>query len=242
MPQLVHFDLSKNEFTGQLPKYGRKQLPKLRSLFLEDNQLTGPIPKKWIALTSLEVVDAGYNTSVIAFDYAQAAVDRARELLGSQQRDMVELLCADATDLPIPTASIDATLDKGTLDAIFIAGTDMFYDSVRELGRVTAPSGVVVCISRVVPPETLLAAFGDATDLVRMHGLSALTLNLSKRRNANLLTTVEAAKDVVASHQLEWPENVKLDVVFDQSDQVRKMVSDLESNVFAAAGSMKNAR
>lgn len=44
-----------------MPKYGRKQFPKLRSLFFDDNQLTGPLPKKWIGLTDLQTVDVGYN-------------------------------------------------------------------------------------------------------------------------------------------------------------------------------------
>ena len=60
-PDLVQLDLSKNQLTGSLPRYGRKQLPKLKSLLLEDNQLTGKLPPKWIGLTNLEVIDVGYN-------------------------------------------------------------------------------------------------------------------------------------------------------------------------------------
>lgn len=60
-PLLMHLDLSKNQLTGSLPRYGRKQLPKLKSLLLEDNQLTGKLPPKWAGLTNLEVVDVGGN-------------------------------------------------------------------------------------------------------------------------------------------------------------------------------------
>jgi hypothetical protein len=47
-------------------------------------------------------------------------------------------------------------LDKGTLDAIYITGLDALQDAVQELGRVTAPHGVVVCISRVILPHFLV--------------------------------------------------------------------------------------
>mmetsp|Transcript_19642 Transcript_19642/g.39827 ORF Transcript_19642/g.39827 Transcript_19642/m.39827 type:complete len:274 (+) Transcript_19642:359-1180(+) len=101
--------------------------------------------------------DAGW-TNMTAFDYSKEGVQRARELFGPE-RDGVMLITADARDLPLPNASIDATLDKGTLDAIYITGKDVFLDSVRELGRVTAEGGVVMCISRVIWPDDLMKAF-----------------------------------------------------------------------------------
>jgi Leucine-rich repeat (LRR) protein len=60
-PLLLHLDLSKNRFTGSLPRYGRKQLPKIKSLLFEDNFLTGKLPPKWAGLTNLEVIDVGGN-------------------------------------------------------------------------------------------------------------------------------------------------------------------------------------
>ena len=72
---------------------------------------------------------------------------------------MIDFLVADARNLPLADASVDATLDKGTLDAIYISGKDVFLDSIRELERVTVPGGIVVCISRVVYPDDFLAAF-----------------------------------------------------------------------------------
>jgi hypothetical protein len=60
-PLLLHLDLSKNRFTGSLPRYGRKQLPKIVSLLFEDNFLTGKLPPKWAGLTNLEIMDVGGN-------------------------------------------------------------------------------------------------------------------------------------------------------------------------------------
>ncbi len=109
--------------------------------------------------TPIGIYDSGWK-NMMAYDYSQSGVDRAKELFGPG-RENVELLTADATDLPIETASVDATLDKGTLDAIFITGKEIFLDSVKEMGRVTAPEGCVVSISRVIGDE-LLEAFDNS--------------------------------------------------------------------------------
>ena len=65
-----------------------------------------------------------------AFDYAPEGVDRARALFGSRS---VDVRVADARALPFGIGSFDAVLDKGTLDAVFLAGED-------ELVRAVAPA------------------------------------------------------------------------------------------------------
>lgn len=116
--------------------------------------------------TPVGMYDAGWTT-MMAYDYSQRGVDRAKELFGttgtgsSSRRDTVDLVMADATDLPLETASVDATLDKGTLDAIYITGKEIFRDSVKEMGRVTATGGCVVSISRVIGPDDLLGEFDN---------------------------------------------------------------------------------
>lgn len=101
--------------------------------------------------------DAGW-TNMTAFDYSREGVRRATDLFGPD-RNEAQLITADARDLPLEEASVDATLDKGTLDAIYITGRNVFVDSVQELGRITAEGGVVMCISRVIRPEDLMNAF-----------------------------------------------------------------------------------
>lgn len=103
--------------------------------------------------------DAGWRT-VTGYDYSASGVDRARELFGEERMGgAVELIAADARSLPLATASVGATLDKGTLDAIYITGKDVFRDSVEEMGRVTAAGGSVVSISTVIDPAELLGVF-----------------------------------------------------------------------------------
>ncbi|CAJ1950007.1 unnamed protein product [Cylindrotheca closterium] len=110
-------------------------------------------------LAPVELYDDGW-TNMVAFDYSQAGVDRAKELFGTS-RSKVALLQADARQLPLEDGAVDVVFDKGTLDAIYITGEQEFQDSVKELTRVTGKDGVFVCVSAVIPPETLLEAFLD---------------------------------------------------------------------------------
>lgn len=122
-------------------------------------------------ITPIQMYDDGW-TNMIAFDYSESGVHRARELFGPtrllQDDDTKDdtvatgsarLLVADCRELPLPSGTIDATLDKGTLDAIYITGKDVFSDSVKELTRVTATNGIIVCVSAVIPQQELLNAF-----------------------------------------------------------------------------------
>lgn|ERR1719203_54984 len=106
-------------------------------------------------IVPVQMFDDGWRT-MTAFDYSDAAVDRAKKLFCERN---VNLLQADARKLPFKDKSIDVTFDKGTLDAIYINGVEAFEDSVSELERITIPGGKVVSISNVIPPEMLCGAF-----------------------------------------------------------------------------------
>jgi len=112
--------------------------------------------------------DAGYH-ELTAFDYSPHAVERAAELFG--ERD-IALLCADATQLPLPSASFDAVLDKGALDSIGIHSLESLAAAVDELARTTAAGGVVVSISRALEAEEIRAPFSPSEwDVLRDGGL-----------------------------------------------------------------------
>ena len=101
--------------------------------------------------------DAGWQ-NVVAFDYVQEGVDRAKNLFGSRE---VELLVADARRLPFDDGSFDAALEKGALDAIFLAGGDSLQRAVDELARCVRPGGVVVSLTGFL--DKVSAAFADDT-------------------------------------------------------------------------------
>ena len=118
-------------------------------------------------LTPSALYDEGWR-NITAFDYSESGVKKARNLFGEKRSEGVTIMTADARDLPICDGSVDAVLDKGTLDAIFIAGEEIFQEAVKEMTRVTAKSGVMVCVSNVIPSEVLLKSF-NATSWENIH-------------------------------------------------------------------------
>ncbi|MDT0683888.1 efflux RND transporter permease subunit [Roseicyclus sp. F158] len=81
---------------------------------------------------------------------------------------------------------------------------------------------------------TVRRTFEDPTSFARIGGQPALALEIKKRSGANIIETVEAAKEVIASEQEGWPDSVQIEYLQDESQQVRDLLSDLESNVITA--------
>lgn len=111
--------------------------------------------------TPISLYEQGWKT-ITAFDYSQAGVERAKSLFGANEKD-VTFVNADARDLPLPDGSINAILDKGTLDAIYITSEGAFEEAVEEFTRVMEPGGVMVCVSNVILPELLLSSFQSSS-------------------------------------------------------------------------------
>ncbi len=81
---------------------------------------------------------------------------------------------------------------------------------------------------------TVRRAFEDPNSFARINGQPALALEVTKRSGANIIETVAEVKALVAQMQVDWPENVKVTFLQDQSKQVKDLLSDLEANVIAA--------
>ena len=76
--------------------------------------------------------------------------------------------------------------------------------------------------------------FKDAPGFARVNGESAISLEVSKRVGANIISTIDQVKDIVAQRQKIWPQSVKLDYILDQSGQIETMLDDLQNNVVSA--------
>jgi len=80
--------------------------------------------------------------------------------------------------------------------------------------------------------------FKDPESFARVNGNPAVTLEVSKRSGENIIETIEAVKDAVASEQDSWPEplrqSLQVSYAQDQSIEMRTMLHDLQNSVIIA--------
>ncbi|MCX7558396.1 efflux RND transporter permease subunit [Sulfitobacter sp. F26204] len=81
---------------------------------------------------------------------------------------------------------------------------------------------------------TIRRTFEDPDSFARINGQPALALEVTKRSGANIIDTVADVKALVEELRVDWPDNVEITYLQDQSKQVKDMLSDLEANVIAA--------
>ncbi len=73
--------------------------------------------------------------------------------------------------------------------------------------------------------------FKDRSSYARLDGRKSITLSVQKRTGANIIELVESVKQKLDEAESQAPAGVKIDVVLDRSDDIRRMVKDLENNV-----------
>jgi len=76
--------------------------------------------------------------------------------------------------------------------------------------------------------------FKEATTITRYNGKPAFMVDVAKRSGANILDTVQEVRKVVAEEQKRWPETVKVNYIFDQSDFIGRTLVVLESGLLSA--------
>ncbi|RYH03794.1 efflux RND transporter permease subunit [Salipiger sp. IMCC34102] len=81
---------------------------------------------------------------------------------------------------------------------------------------------------------TVRRSFEDPTGFARIDGQPALALEVKKRSGANIIDTVAETQATIEAMRADWPETVNVTYLQDQSEQVKTLLSDLESNVIAA--------
>ncbi|MGR5131250.1 efflux RND transporter permease subunit [Vibrio alfacsensis] len=83
---------------------------------------------------------------------------------------------------------------------------------------------------------TVRRAFRDPESFARLDGEPAIVLDVKKRAGENIIDTVDLVKLVIAEAQKrsEWPNNLQVKYTWDQSDDVKLMLSDLQNNILSA--------
>jgi len=113
------------------------------------------------ATLALDMITDGYQ-HLYAMDYAPASIAYLQERWTAHQQDTtaptratLELCVADVRELPYATASMQAILDKGTLDAVYLNGAtpairlDNLRRGVMDLQRCLRPGGLFWSLSGV---------------------------------------------------------------------------------------------
>lgn len=165
--------------------------------------------------------------------------------LGGVRKEVVEALIT-----PQQVASYGITLDEVRRA---IAG----YNRVVTIGAIEGPEGgfvvrlrgliddldeiealpLRVSGNRVITAGDLALirrGFEDPTFAARANGQPALILSVTKRSGANVLAVARSARAVVAEVTEDWPEQMQVEILSDDSGIVGDFVAGLQSNVMAA--------
>ncbi|GLT18468.1 multidrug resistance protein [Vibrio zhanjiangensis] len=83
---------------------------------------------------------------------------------------------------------------------------------------------------------TVRRAFRDPESYARLDGQSAIVLDVKKRAGENIIETVALIKQVLIEAQKlqTWPNNLQVKYTWDQSNDVKMMLNDLQNNILSA--------
>ena len=76
--------------------------------------------------------------------------------------------------------------------------------------------------------------FADRAGYATYNGRPTIGMAVSKRIGENILETSEAVRATIDKVTADWPENVRVDVSYDESERVGNILTDLQANVVNA--------
>ena len=124
----------------------------------------------------------------------------------------------------IPAGSLDT--GSGRV-AVKVPGLIKTAEDLREL-PVKADGDSVVTLRDVA---TIRRTFKDRQRYARVNGRQAISLNVYRRQNANVVDTVDAVKEVVEAFRPKLPARLDLIYTQDQAPFARSQVTELQGNI-----------
>ena len=127
----------------------------------------------------------------------------------------------------IPAGSLDTGAGRFSVKvpSVIEEAQDLFDLPIK------TSDGVVVTLRDVA---TVHRTFKDRTRYARVNGRDAITLELVKRNEANIIDTVAAAKKIVEDFRKTMPPKVRLFYTQDQAPFAQNQVSELEGNILSS--------
>ncbi len=129
----------------------------------------------------------------------------------------------------IPAGSLDTGEGRFSVKvpSIIEQASDIFDLPVRSDGD------TVVTLADVA---TVRRTFKDRTSYARVNGRPTISLAVTKRADANILSTIAAAKAFVESQRANVPGRVDVTYTFDQAPFAEGQVTELQGNIITALG------
>jgi len=164
-------------------------------------------------------------------------------LVGGVEREVQ--VDVDPERLRLYGLSLDDVLDAVRDENVSIPGGDLDLGdrayAVRVPGEVDEPAQILdfVIEARAGNPvfirDVATVRFGieDRTSYARIDGVESVALTVEKRQGANIVEVADAVRGEVAAEAEAWPEGVTPTLLADQSDEIRRMVKDLENNILS---------
>jgi multidrug efflux pump len=129
----------------------------------------------------------------------------------------------------IPAGSLDTGEGRFAVKvpSIIEQASDIFELPIR------AEGDTVVTLSDVA---TVKRTFKDRTNYARVNGRSTISLQIVKRTDANILSTIASAKQAVEDFRPSLPGRVEVFYTTDQAPFAQGQVTELQGNIFTALG------
>ena len=165
--------------------------------------------------------------------------------VGGSRTELLEVLI-DPTVFETYDISFDELIGSITRNNLLIAAGAIESDAGRLVLKVPGlieDMGDVMELPIKVRGDTVVTfadvatvrrTYEDPTSFARIDGQPALALEVKKRAGANIIETVDAVKAIIAQSRETWPASVRVDLLQDESEEVKDMLSDLQANVIAA--------
>lgn len=166
------------------------------------------------------------------------------KLSGGRDREFsVEI---DPTRLQHYGLSLDDVIGAISNENVNVPGGEVKARDASYLLRIpgelrTAPEIEAVAVKRVGDRPVFVKdvaqvvdGFADRQTYSRMNGEPAVSIAVTKRAGANILDIADQVRALVAQKREKLPAELKINVLSDQSSNVRDMVSELENNIASA--------
>ncbi|MDA9557672.1 efflux RND transporter permease subunit [Vibrio sp.] len=149
------------------------------------------------------------------------------ESYGLDQGDILNLISAN--NKVVAAGFVDTGYGRFSVKvpAVFNSLTDLWAFPVKVNGQQVVKFGDIATVRR---------SFRDPESFARLNGESTVVLDIKKRAGENIIESVQLIKAVLneAQKRSDWPNNLQVKYTYDDSEDVNRMLTDLQNNVLSA--------